>query len=257
VNTNQASKNAGKPYLVEGGRDGKNIFRVVEANSNAPQWQRWQIEKLLQNLPIGFELRKDLSPNAERLNEPLEVHVSGMIVRVYPPRHRVVACTTFDSWNSAPVVSKMHVDNVMDTTCPGNGQLRTCVHFDPAILGIEGLTASSDTEIEVDVHVFPLEEERAPKLKPLSFGKRDVEKLLKLISGSDGRLTVDQVREWRELITYAVKSMRAFYETPDRAEDDSVRLYYRSCWEEIEAAGNNGEKLASALEGLRSSIEWE
>lgn len=243
------------PFLVEGGRNGKNIFRVVQVSEGIP---RQSIERLLQRLPIGFQLRKNFSTEAEDLNEALEVYADGVIISIYPPRHRVVVCTSFDSWKSADVVRNMHVDNVMDTECPGNGQLRTCVHFDQAILGIEDWPDPlAPRELEVDLYVFPkgTESERTPKTP--SFDKRKLRELLELIAGGERHLTVEQLNKWRELIVYAMNSMRSSYENPDTPEHYPVRVYYRPCWAKIEAAEEDDQALVEALETLRSMIEWE
>lgn len=243
-----------KPFLVEGGRDGKNIFRIVEMTQGVT---REQIEKLFEKLPIGFNLRKECLIGSEDLNEPLEVSVIGPIIYIYPPRHRVVVCTTLDSWRSADVVSKMHVDNVMDMTTSGRGQIRSCVHFDPAILGIEDWPETTHaSEIEIDMFVYPREKGSEPDLKPPSFGKWDVRKLLELIAGGERRLTVERLRDWRGLIMYAVGSMRSCYENPDVPEDYEVRLYYAPYWKEIEAARDDSY-LIEALEGLRGAIQCE
>lgn len=255
-----ATPKAFRPFLVESERY-KNIFRVVELEGGAT---RKQIGKLLENLPISFRLGQNLSLNGESINEPLEVYACGVIVYIYPPRHRVIACTTFDSWRSASTISKMHLDNVMDTAFPGHGQLRTCVHFDPKILGIKNWPNKStpgakiaEIELEIDIHVFPKDKEKEPKLKAPAFDKRDVRKLLELIAGGDRRLSAERLHQWRELIMYAVKIMRSCYENPDTPEDYPVRVYYKPCWAEIEAAGEDDKKLIEALENLRVSIQEE
>lgn len=253
VSTATATQNTFKPFLVEGGRNSKNIFRVLEMTEGVT---REQIERLLENLPIGFQLRKDDSDSFDTINEPLEVGVNGGIVYIYPPRHRAIVCTTFDSWKSADVVSKIRVDNVMDTVSPGDGQLRTCVHFDPKIFGIEGWPGTEEKELELDIHVYPKTKTAEPKLKALSFQKREVRKLLELIAGGERQLTVEQLGKWRELIMYAVMRMRANYENPDVPEDYSVRVYYKSHWQEI-AAARNDEELIRALDSLAGAIQWE
>jgi len=249
-----AAQNTFKSFLVEGGYDGKNIFRVIEVTGDI---SREKIERLLEGLPISFQLRKEPSLSADDLNDPIEVYVNNAVISIYPPRHRVIVCTTLDSWNSADVVSKMHVDNVMDTITSGYGQVRSCVHFDPVILGIEGWPQSvAGSEVEVDIHVYPRGKGDEPELKALTFGKSDVRKLLDLIAGGERGLTVEQLKEWRDLIMYAVWSMRSCYENPDVAEDYPVRVYFKPCWEAIETARDDSQ-LIEALEKLRGRIESE
>jgi hypothetical protein len=50
--------------------------------------------------------------------------------------------------------------------------------------------------------------------------------------------------------------MRSCYENPRVDEDYPIRVYYKRCWEDIEAADDNN-KLVCVLEDLRSSIQWE
>jgi len=249
-----AEHKAFKPFLVEGGGNGKNIFRIVEMTRGVT---RKQIEKLFEKLPISFDLRKECLMGSESLNEPLEVFVAGPIIYIYPPRHRVIVCTSFNSWRFTDVVTKMHVDNMMDMTTSGRGQIRSCVHFDPAILNIKDWPETAhDSEIEIDMFVHPKEKRSEPEFKAPSFSKWDVRRLLELIAGGEKRLTVKQLRKWRDLIMYAVRSMRSCYENPDVAEDYPVRVYYKPYWEEIEAAKDDSQ-LVGALEGIRSAIKWE
>ncbi|MBI4181987.1 MAG: hypothetical protein HY520_03395 [Candidatus Aenigmarchaeota archaeon] len=245
---NTKTQNTFKPFLVEGGCGGENIFRVVETDEDIP---REQVEKLLGRLPIGFQLREESATTAEKLNEPLEVYVHGVIVSIYPPRHRILACTTFDSWRSADVVSRMRVDNVMDTVSPGHGQIRTCVHFDPKIFGIEDWPNTNTAELVVEIHVFPRRKESKPELEAPVV---DVSDLLELIAGGEKQITAEQLEQWRELIMYAVMSMRACYENPDIPKNDPVRVYYKPCWAKI-AKARGDEALISALEYLRVSIQ--
>lgn len=242
-----------KPFLVEGGRDSKNIFRIIEITDEV---SREQIEKLFEKLPMGFQLRRESSESIEDLNEPLEVYVSGGIIRIYPQQHRFIACANLDSWNSASVVSQMHVDNIADFGTPHRGQIRSCVHFFPTILGIEGWPHSQDTELEIDIFAYPVSKIDEIKLIPPRFGKFEVEKLLKLIAGGDRDLTVKQLQDWRELIMYAVMMMRSNYERPDVPEDYSTRKYYKANWKAIEESKND-EELARALNSLRGSIQYD
>jgi hypothetical protein len=251
-----ADQDTFRSFLVDGGRDRKNIFRVIALTGGVT---RKQIEKLLENLPIGFRLGKDILPRAfEDLNEPLEVRVDGAVISIYPPRHRVIANTAFDSYRRREVTSLMNMDNVMDTFDPGHGQIRTCVHFDPAILGITDWANLSIGQVEVDFHVYPESKTREPNLKAPTFSKGDTLSLLDLIAGGrEERLTVAQLQQWRELIMYAVMSLYHHYENPNVAEDDPTRVYYRPCWAEIEAAGKDDEKLITALEKLMGMIEMQ
>lgn len=251
----QQVKRPFKPYLVEGGRDGKDIFRIVEVREDVT---REQVEQLFEQLPIGFCLRKEgWQVGDEILKEPLEVYVEGAIVSVYPPRHRVITCTSVSSWKHAEVVSKMKVDNIADLTPHGQGQVRSCIHFDPQILGIANWPNTTDVELELDIFVYPKGTERERKLKPPSFGKHELRNLLNLIAGKEGELTPQLIGEWRELILYAVGSMRSFYDNLDIPEDNSTRQYYERCWRQIEEAHGDNEKLASALGSLIISIQWQ
>jgi hypothetical protein len=241
-----------KPYLAEGFK-GKNIFRIAETDNNI---SREDIEKLFDKFPVLFHLRAASSINADNLNEPLEVYVGGAVVSIYPPKNRIIVCTTFDSWGSAEIVSKMHFDNIMDTTFPGNGQLRTCVHFDPKLFGLKYTPCKIVAEMEIDIFVYPRGKVNETKLKAPTFGKFEVRKLLELIAGGEKMLTIEQIGQWRSLITYAVRSMRSCYENQDTPEDYPIRVYYKPCWTEIDVAKDD-QALANALEGLRGSIEWE
>jgi len=150
----------------------------------------------------------------------------------------------------------MHVDNVMDMTMPGSGQIRSCVHFDPRIIGIEGWPGTHSNELEVDVFVHPKDKMNEIKLQAPTFGKQEVRSLLELIAGREDRLNADQLSRWRELILYGVNCMKACYENPDVPEDYPVRVYYKKNWSRIEGAKND-EELANALEELRGDIQWE
>lgn len=252
MSTATATQNVFKSFLVEGGRDSKIVYRVIEASHDI---SRQKIEMLLENFPVWLDLRKEFSAT-DALREPIEVYVSSSIISIYPPRHRVLAHVTFPSSKFVPVVKEMHIDNAPDMVFPGHGQIRTCVHFEPKLFGID-TWVDGHSSMEIDIHVFPKDKTSEPQLKAPTFGKRDVLKLLELIAGGDRQLTIEQLKQWRELITYAVKSMRSCYENPDIAEDYPVRVYYKPCWTKIEAAGQDDEKLLEALDNLRGKIQWE
>ncbi len=96
------------------------------------------------------------------------------------------------------------------------------------------------------------------KNKALSFSKFEVKALLELIAGGGKQLTVEQFQHWRELILYAIESMRLHYEeNPHVDKDYSVSVYYRPCWEKIKTAEKDDKKLIEEIEFLRSSIQWE
>jgi hypothetical protein len=249
-----ASVPAFKPFLVEGGRDGKNIFRVIEIEANGVR--REHVEKLLEKLPIGFYICTKSSWSCDHINEPLEVYVHGLIVSIYPPKHRIVNCANLDSWGSAEVVGKMHVDNLADLGVPRKGQVRSCIHFSPTVLGIEDWPIESSGEIEVDIFAYPITKTEEVVIKPLSFSKFEVRKLLNLIAGQGKSLTVNQLNDWRELIMFAVASMRSGYENPETPKDAPERVYYKEEWVAISVAKDEGE-LVKALEGLRSAIEYD
>lgn len=96
-----------------------------------------------------------------------------------------------------------------------------------------------------------------PRIKLPRFGKHEVRKLLELIAGGEKRLTFEQLREWRELIMFAIKDMRSMYENEETAKDYPVRVYYKQDWEALENALGDDEKMIEALELLRTSIQWE
>ena len=246
------AENSFKPFLVEGGSGGDDVFRVINIAGDV---SREQVEALLEKLPISFTLRKKPSPG-ESLNEPIEVDVCDGIVYIYPPRHRMLTCSTLDSWESREEVGRMHVDNVMDMDSPGKGQIRTCIHFDPKILGIEGWPGTEEIELEVDIFVYPRTKEDEPKLNPPIFGKYDLRDLLTLIAGPGKQLKAESVGKWRGLIMYAVRCVRANYENPDVPEGDSTRAYYARCWRQIDTAKSD-EELVIALSDLSSSIQWQ
>ena len=241
-----------KPFLVEND-SGTNIFRVMNLPDDLT---RGFPEKLLERLPVCFKIQKELSSSGEYINEPLEVYIHGLVVYIYPPRHRVITCATFNSWEHEDVVSKMHVDNVMDISLPGNGQIRSCVHFDPKIIGIEGWPGTESNELEVDMFVYPKDKENETRLQAPIFGKHELRSLLELIAGGENRLTTDQLNRWRGLVLYAVNCMKACYENIDTPEDYPVRVYYKKNWARI-AEAKNDEDLADALEDLRGDIQWE
>jgi len=85
----------------------------------------------------------------------------------------------------------------------------------------------------------------------------DVKKILELIAGGESQyLTVKQLGEWRDLIMYAVKVMCYCYEKPGMPKDYPVSVYYRPCWQKIEEAQGDDEKMVDALEDLRHRIKW-
>lgn len=245
-----------KPFVVESSRH-KGLFRVVTGSGKV---SREQMETLLENLPISFTLKKDTNEHSDELREPLEVHEEENIVWIFPPAHRVLTCTTLDSWGSTETVSRMHVDNVMHMTYPGRGQIRTCIHFDPTIFGIQGWPRlSPGEEMELDICVYPREKVNEPKLDTPRFGKQGLRKLLELIAGGGHQLSLDQLNQWRELILYAAREMRANYDNPYADKEYPLLGYYMGDWEAIEAAAREGDdqKLIDALEGLRVSIQME
>lgn len=244
-----------KPFVVQGEGKRSNIFRVVELHEKVT---RKQIETLLTKLPITFCLKAENAECFEHINEPLEVRVYGGIINIHPPKHRIIAYTSFDSWGSGSVISKMKVDNVMDTVDPGNGQIRTCIYFYPKILGIRHWPqVGINNELELDIHVYPKGKEQEHQLEPPGFSKVDVGSLLELIAGGEKPLSEERFEQWQDLILYAVKSMRNSYENPDVAEDYPIRFYYKKDWKMIDEAGDDSKKLIDALENLRISIGWE
>jgi len=241
-----------KPYIVEGSIDGENLFRIVEVDEGPT---RADIEQLLECLPVGFNLRS----NAEEVidvREALNVHVSAQLIHIYPPRGRVIMCTRLDAWKMEHIVGKIHVDNLVDLTCPGSGQIRSCIHFDPKILGVHNWPLHDFAELEISMYAYPREKTQEPKITIPRFGKFEVRNLLELIAG-ESLLTKEQLQQWRDLIMCAVQSMRACYERPDVDPQYPVRVYYQPCWKKIDEAGKDDAKMIEALEHLLSLIQME
>ncbi len=246
--------NTFKPFLVEStlSMHHTNIFRVVEVSEEVG---RERVERLLELLPLRFEVRKRRSSmDSDRLHEPVEVYVEGTIVSIYPSVGRIISNTSMASWQHRGVTSQIQVDNIMDTTSPGKGQLRSCIHFNPKIFGVEGWP-SNDSEIEVDLHTFPKSVVDELEIPELSFSKGQVRDLLRLISRGE-KLTAEHVNKWGDLIYFAVATLRAYYENPGAPVSDNVRQYYASCWRQIDAA-RTSQLYAAALEDLIWSITQE
>lgn len=240
-----------KPFVVASEEE-ETIFRVVEMDEEI---SREAITKILEKLPIRFSICKTgEAENFDSINEPLEVSASAEVIYIYPPKHRMISCTHTWSTSDDDLIRKMNFDNVMDMENPGHGQLRTCIHFDPKIFLTEWRSKKPVDEIEVDIHVYPEGKTKELRIEP---PRLDVGELLSLIAGGEEKtLKAEQVESWEDLIMYAVVRMKYAYENPDVSEDDDRRLYYKPCWERIEAAGEDIDKLVDALEHLRSSIKW-
>ncbi|HAB53094.1 MAG TPA: hypothetical protein DCE80_13160 [Ignavibacteriales bacterium] len=96
------------------------------------------------------------------------------------------------------------------------------------------------------------------RVKPPTFCKSDVKKLLELIAGGEKQLTVMQLQQWRGLIMYAIASMRSGYENSHVRKDYSIRVYYQKYWDNIKLAKKNGDReMVNAIEDLRGAIQWE
>ncbi len=250
-----------KPFVVSGGRWGKNLFRVVQINGQAEtQPTRADLEKFFGNLPMVFSVG---IPGTDgwcvEVNESLDVYVSGLIIEMYPPKGRVSYRTNFDARAASDVVRQMKVDNVGDMQHL-NGQVCSRVHVDPAVLGaVEWSTRINHKKVEIDYFVYPRTKREEPQVEPYRFGKFGVCNLLDIITGDDGHLKVQCLEECRDLILYAVATMRASYENPDTPKDYPIRVYYSGAWADIEKAAkaNDPKKLVRALEALRSLIQWE
>lgn len=254
VASQTTTASAFKPFIVEGGQGGKHMFRVVSMEDGIT---RQQTEQLLEKLPVGFLLQKKAGCNQERINEPLEVYVGKGITRIYPPRHRTLVTVNVDSWTSGDVVRMMHIDNLFDRVYPG-GQIRACIHFNPKVLGIEQWPDDPNSEIEIDIFAEPKSREGEIHPTPPDFDKWKVRNLIRMIAGGDyDKLTVEQYKEWDELIHYAVQRMRAIYESPDRALDDPLRKYYNHSWRQIDDARGSSNKMVRALISLASAISSE
>lgn len=252
--TATAEKKVFKPYLVEGGYKGQNIFRIME---EAEGISRESITNLLEQLPVSFDLKMrheiDKGNIGEKINEPLEVYLSPQIIYIYPGRERILSSISMESPSSNQVIKEIFVDNLVDIICPGRGQLRSCIHFDPKILGVENWPVE---DIEVDMYIYPKDETERIQIKPFIFGKREVLTLLDKIAGGEKRLVEQDLKDIKSFVMYAVTTMRSRYENPDVAEDYGVRLYYKEDWVKIFAAKNDTE-LVKALNELRTSIRFE
>lgn len=69
-------------------------------------------------------------------------------------------------------------------------------------------------------------------------------------------MSVEQLDKWRDLIMYAVSSMRLEYENRKVAKNYGARIYYKTCWEGIEEAKDD-VAMVRALENLRCSIQFD
>lgn len=240
-----------RQVLVQGGHSQRALFRVVELNGGIT---REQIETLLENLPMRFTLRRrdaDIS-----LNEPVEVYVHSNIVNIYPPKSRYFSGVSFQSWEFFNITSQMRVDNMMDDN-PGHGQLRSCVHFNPAILGISDWPdlGSSDREIEIDIFKYP--KSRIAPREIQRIGKSEVLRLLDQLAGGKRSLSLEQFKKFKDIILLAIEGMRLCYENEETAEDYPVRVYYSRQWQSISDAKKDDKKLLEAVEDLRDVIRWE
>lgn len=240
-----------KPLLIQGLH---NIFRVESVTSNLSQNQ---IRTILENLPLILRLGIERNnPNYfDDVNEPFIVRVSGSVIFIYPPKRRINYCTTIDSEKLNKITGEFLIDNIADLATSGNGQIRSCFHFNPKILGVEDFEME---EVEVDVYTHPTTKSLIRVPKQPSIGKFEVVGFLDLIAGGRQKLTVCQLNKWRELIIYVVNLMRAHYENPDNfKEDDELRTYYQEYWDQIDSSGDDDEKLIDALMGLAGAIEMQ
>lgn len=94
------------------------------------------------------------------------------------------------------------------------------------------------------------------RVKVPAFHKAKMRALLELIAGGERELTVAQLNKWRDLILYAVSSMRSEYENRRVAKNYDARVYYQPCWKRIEEAKDD-VAMVEALESLRGSIQFE
>ncbi len=85
--------------------------------------------------------------------------------------------------------------------------------------------------------------------------KHDVRKLIEFAAEGEQSLSPVQFQRWRDVIMCAVGLMRDHYEA--YPSGDSLRVYYRECWNMFDAADGNEQKVIKAIEFLRSSIELE
>ncbi|MDO8600948.1 MAG: hypothetical protein Q7R73_05115 [bacterium] len=247
-----------KPFLVESDYEHKNHFRIVELDTEIT---KAQAAKFLEKLPICFDVAlshndpKELS--ATSVDEPLEVHVSSQIVSIYPPKERFLSSAAFRSGCTA-LTRRMDVDNLFYSANPGDTQIRSCVHFNPSVLGVRGWPASAgekEREVEVDIYRYPYGKSN---YTPRPFPRIDIEDLLELIAGGENAsLSVERLEKWKDLVKYAVTKMRECYTKEKNPEKGSVEEYYQECWQKIDAAKDDEKKMVAALEFLRESIKWK
>lgn len=85
-----------------------------------------------------------------------------------------------------------------------------------------------------------------------------VRDLINHVRGSEPVVTTEQFSEWKPLLIKAACEMGAHYENNERfPQGDPIGDYYRVCWQEFQAAGDNEEELARAVDSLHASISWE
>lgn len=239
-------------FLVDG-HNRSNIFRVMALGDGIT---RAFAERFLKILPVQFRLQADFLIESPKLGEPIEVWFGNLVVEIYPPKHRVIGDTWFNSWTYPEIFSGMRFENVADMLSPGRGQIRSSVSFDPKILGIWNWPYSGMRDsVTLEIFVFPKGKEKLVEPKPPLV---DLLALLDNLAGGEALiLPLSTFKELRELIMYVVAKMRISYERRENAETDPSAVYFARHWANLDAAGDNPEKLLEALEFLREAIRMK
>lgn len=149
-----------KEFVVECLRGGshKQFFLVkdfypgeVFESGVRPGLNEGLIRRFLEALPLYFWMKD--SSRGEIISEPFYVDADPQVVSISPPPNRIIGCATLESPEHHPAVLKMRVDNIADvSTENGTLQIRSCIHFNPADLNVEGWPSDG---MEVDIFTFP------------------------------------------------------------------------------------------------------
>lgn len=149
-----------KTFTVKGAHSQRAKFRILEHEGTHCVFKKEQIKTILRNLPMRFNLvhAKTLK-NSER---PIEVCVDTggcNIISVYPPKGTILSGASFQAWEFYPITSKMRVDNIMDDDGRERKNIRSCVHFQPSILGVSDWPKKNkhgwENDIKLDIFKYP------------------------------------------------------------------------------------------------------
>lgn len=128
--------------------------------------------------------------------------------------------------------------------------LKSVVSLNPEIFRISDWPSTELPDLKVFIYVYP--EGTSTKRRPIppSYRKRDVPRIIQIISGSE-RLTPNQFKADRGLIMYAVDSMRADLE---KSTDNEEIDFFRSHLNKIDSAVDEDELLVAIID-LVAAIE--